>query len=80
MLPLHEQWVNPTIRLQDCKTAPSDHKQEPEQFSSLVNGSRVMLRANFRRAKGLVNGALGTVIDIFYDPCKRRPVTCHWLC
>lgn len=37
-------------------------------------GSRVMLRTNLWIAKGLVNGALGTVRDILYESGKR-PIT-----
>lgn len=54
-----------------AKTAPSDHAQRLEQFIRLAKGSRVMLRANLWTAMGLVNRALDTVVDIFYEPCKR---------
>lgn len=56
-----------------AKSAPSDCAQGLEDAIRLAKGARVMLRHNLWTTKGLVNGALGTVVDILYDFGTKPP-------
>ena len=38
-----------------------------EKVLKLANGARVMLRKNLDVTKGLVNGSMGTLVDVVYD-------------
>ena len=45
----------------------------PPRQLLIKNGARVMLRTNLCVPVGLVNGSLGTVVDIVYRPGERPP-------
>lgn len=53
-----------------AKSQPSDQAQGLEEFIRLATSACVMLRANLWTTKGIVNGAVGTVLDVYYVPGK----------
>ena len=54
------------------RTTGRDEDLPPKQLFVRV-GARVMLRRNMCVSLGLVNGALGTVVDIVYDRGQTPP-------
>lgn len=57
----------------NCLEAAKDMAQGLEKTLYICKGSRVMLRTNLWTDTGLVNGALGTIVDIVYSPGKSPP-------
>ncbi|XP_052128693.1 uncharacterized protein LOC127750623 [Frankliniella occidentalis] len=50
-----------------AKKATTDEAQGLEQNLYLAKGCNIMLRTNLWLAKGLVNGAMGKIVDILYN-------------
>uniref|UniRef100_A0A8D9E7N4 ATP-dependent DNA helicase n=1 Tax=Cacopsylla melanoneura TaxID=428564 RepID=A0A8D9E7N4_9HEMI len=57
----------------EAAKADCEKGQGLEKTLYLCKGSRVMLKTNLWTKKGLVNGALGTVVDIVYGSGKVPP-------
>ena len=50
-----------------ARNAPSETTNGLEPVLFLSNGARIMLISNLWTNQGLVNGAMGTIIDIMYE-------------
>ena len=83
--------TNPVARItaEHRPNVPSARKADPDQAGGLrqvvylAKNARVMLTTNLWVAAGLVNGCVGTVLDIVYSGDKRPPslpdfVVCHF--
>lgn len=58
----------------NCREAAEDDEaQGLENIIYLGPSCKILLRANLWTEKGLVNGAVGTVVDIIYDKEKKPP-------
>ncbi|KAE8738768.1 hypothetical protein FOCC_FOCC015740 [Frankliniella occidentalis] len=58
-----------------AKKASTDEAQGLEQNLYLAKGCNIMLRTNLWLAKGLVNGAMGKIVDILYN--DKTEVSIH---
>lgn len=69
--------VYKSVAKHNCATASrgsADDAQSLESVLYLAVGARVMLRRNLNTNYGLVNGALGTIMDIIVSPDDDLPV------
>lgn len=57
-----------------ARMATVEQAQGLENVLYLSEGTRVMLKINLWTAKGLVNGALGTIYGILYAPGDQSPI------
>ncbi|KAI3899199.1 hypothetical protein MKW92_016429, partial [Papaver armeniacum] len=57
-----------------AKNADSDEAKGLQQVVLLSKGARVMLRKNLSTQYGLVNGSMGTVVDVLYLNGKKPPL------
>ncbi|KAI3935331.1 hypothetical protein MKW98_027151 [Papaver atlanticum] len=57
-----------------AKSADSDEAKGLQQIVLLSKGARVMLCKNLSTQYGLVNGSMGTVVDVLYLNGKKPPL------
>lgn len=57
-----------------AKQASTDEAHGLEQVIYMAKGCNIMLRSNLWLKKGLVNGAMGKVVDILYDKQKATSI------
>lgn len=76
----HTNLPTPVLRIEgncNCsraKKASSDEAEGLEQVIYLAKGCKIMLRTNLWLQAGLVNGAIGKVVDILYDTTKAKSI------